>query len=172
MFGRIPVLPLATVALLAAGCSDDPVGIPDPAGPQFASASAEHVRPLKGSFEGHDVYGGYCHDGAGLELWTQASGTLTHFGRTLVEQYTCFDPYTFELFETSYTMTAANGDLVSGHVTGASFTAAGDLVMYFSIDAGTGRFENASGSFESTATSVGEPSEHRWVGPLSGEIYY
>ena len=170
MLGRNSLLPILAITVLA-GCNDRPANILDPLDPQFAEASSPQARPLTGFMEGYDEFAGLCTVGSntGLELWTYGTGTLTHLGKTGLEQYTCFDPVNMAIYETWYILTAANGDVVRGGSTGVGFTPEGDTVLYMSIEGGTGRFENASGSMASTVVTSDADT---WEGPVTGEIRY
>lgn len=169
---RISGICLFTVAALFTACRDtdvaDPVA-PDPALQPSASVDGgEHS--LIGYMEGNDVYGGPCSGVTdGFELRTTGTGTLSHFGSVTMYQYTCLNA-SFD-FVSWYTITAANGDLIEGDVTGIGYTPTGGLILYTSITGGTGRFTNATGSLDAVAETV-VGGDVDWQGPMSGTISY
>jgi hypothetical protein len=105
--------------------------------------------PLKGSDRGTFTL---TADGCGAGVFAVAvtdAGRATHLGRYAYHSNECFNAAT-GLFSGTFTMTAANGDTISGTYAGAVVAVAGDLGFYEQenvITGGTGRFAGASGAF-------------------------
>jgi hypothetical protein len=83
-----------------------------------------------------------------LEIDISGSGHATHMGKTSISQYHFVDltaPLIF--YGGRFVWTAANGDTIEGgyHGTMVPTLAGFEIHGYFTIDGGTGRFENAVG---------------------------
>jgi hypothetical protein len=154
--------------LLATACAGgDPSAPTSPSSPLDGTGLAEAPRgsalPFRGTLEASEI-----HTGAPPILHSVLTGTgqATHFGR--FETTFEFDitlgmmaPSTTTGF---FTLTAANGDSISGTVAGAGTVSNGvvTIVETATITEGTGRFAHATGSFrivrvanQSTLTSSG-----------------
>ena len=115
--------------------------------PIQAAASAQV--PLKGADSGSFTL---TPDGCGAGIFAVVvddSGHATHLGAYAYHSNECFNGATGE-FAGTFTMTAANGDTISGTYAGTVVSVVGDLGFYEQdnvITAGTGRFAGASGGF-------------------------
>ena len=82
-----------------------------------------------------------------LEIYISGSGHATHMGKTSIWQhhYVNLDLMTF--YDGRFLWTAANGDTIEGGYSGSMVpTSVGfEIHGQFTIDGGTGRFENAVG---------------------------
>jgi hypothetical protein len=140
------------------------VGSPTRAAP----AAARSVRrELKGKIDGSDEYPGACGGGEGILIISTGHGTVSHFGNVVLVATSCVDPTDFSTIGPApYTLTAANGDAVSGVVTDVVFTSYG-FDLYCSIDEGTGRFAGATGVLvtptNSTFTGVWSSTVEGWI---------
>jgi hypothetical protein len=91
-------------------------------------------------------------DGCGTGVFAVAvddAGQATHLGAYAYHSNECFNAATGE-YSGAFTMTAANGDMISGTYAGVVVSVVGDLGFYEQdnvITAGTGRFAGASGGF-------------------------
>jgi hypothetical protein len=77
------------------------------------------------------------------------AGTATHLGAYTYHSNECFNGAT-GAFSGTFTMTAANGDTISGTYAGVVVSVVGDLGFYEqdnAIAGGTGRFAGATGGF-------------------------
>jgi hypothetical protein len=112
-------------------------------------ASAGSQVPLKGSDSGSFTL---TADGCGAGVFAVVVddvGHATHLGMYAYQSNECFDPTT-GAFSGTFTMTAANGDTISGTYAGVVASVVGDLGFYEQdnvITSGTGRFAGASGGF-------------------------
>jgi hypothetical protein len=125
-----------------------------------AAGADSSMRPFKGSLVGEvtfnevslttcpatDVFFG------GLSTDSEASGTVSHLGRTTMSSSHC-TPAGETIEGGEMTLVAANGDQVSIHYSGyAPFPGEGtefiDAELDFEIVGGTGRFEGATGGGE------------------------
>lgn len=154
--GHRRVLAWALVpALVVAGCAG-PEGAGAPTAPSGVSAPAGGARALlehapfvgqdSGTFE-------FTQDAcpAGLApLRTHTTGTATLIGADSFETQECFDNATLT-FSGSFTITAANGDTLTGayagHVTGFLDQVTAVSAFTATVTGGTGRFAGATGSF-------------------------
>jgi hypothetical protein len=114
-----------------------------------AQALAGKQVPLKGKDSGSFTL---TADGCGSGVFAVVvddSGKATHLGKYAYHSNECFDPVT-GAFAGTFTMTAANGDTISGTYAGTVVTVVGDVGYYEQdneITGGTGRFAGASGAF-------------------------
>lgn len=105
--------------------------------------------PLKGSDRGSFTL---TADGCGPGVFAVVvddAGTATHLGAYAYHSSECFNGAT-GAFSGVFTMTAANGDTLSGTYAGTVVSVVGDLGFYEqdnTITGGTGRFAGASGAF-------------------------
>jgi hypothetical protein len=114
-----------------------------------AQALAGEQVPLKG----HDS-GGFtlAANGCGAGVFAVVvddEGQATHTGAYAYHSNECFNPATGH-FSGTFTITAANGDTLTGTYAGTVVGAAGDLAFYEQdnvITDGGGRFAGASGEF-------------------------
>jgi hypothetical protein len=115
--------------------------------PVQAAASAQV--PLKGSDSGSFTL---TADGCGAGVFAVTvddTGQATQLGAYAYHSNECFNPATGE-FSGSFTMTAANGDTITGTYEGTVVSVVGDLGYYEqdnAIAGGTGRFAGATGGF-------------------------
>jgi hypothetical protein len=132
--------------------------------PVWAGLDGEdQERPFKGMLEGRAIASPsavpYIFVGG-----TQAAGVETHLGRFTKVTRDTLNILTGEL-KGAFTMTAANGDILTGDYTGLMYfdslpVPGGDPVGFSwtlnaSIMGGTGRFSNANGSFIFVAEGTG-----------------
>jgi hypothetical protein len=82
-----------------------------------------------------------------LEIYISGSGQATHMGRVGIWQHHYVDVTSMTFYDGTFVWTAANGDTIEGTYYGSLVpTSAGfEIHGYFTIDGGTGRFENAVG---------------------------
>jgi hypothetical protein len=112
-------------------------------------ASAGSQVPLKGSDRGGFTL---TADGCGPGVFAVVvddAGQATHLGAYAYHSNECFNGAT-GAFSGTFTMTAANGDTISGTYAGVVVSVVGDLGFYEqdnAITGGTGRFAGASGAF-------------------------
>ncbi len=100
-------------------------------------------------------------------------GYLTHMGAVFVNEVVCLDPSTFT-FTASFTLTAANGDTVTGVVTSGQAFPTSDpsvitVVGHVKLTGGTGRFAGSSGTAIGTGVvnfATGD-APHRLEGTIS-----
>jgi hypothetical protein len=114
-----------------------------------APALAGEQVPLKGRDSGgFTLTANGC--GAGVfAVVVDDEGQATHVGAYAYHSNECFNPATGE-FGGIFTITAANGDTLTGIYAGSVVGADGDLAFYEQdnvITGGSGRFAEASGSF-------------------------
>ena len=114
-----------------------------PSGSALAAVGGSDL-PLKGSVSGTSE-----HNLSTRDLHAVSTGRLTHFGLTKVEQTALVvpaGPTTFSWTGT-FTLTAANGDQMSGTTVGTctlTATSVTRCVVQFTSTGGTGRFTDAS----------------------------
>ena len=105
--------------------------------------------PLKGRDSGSfTLTPNVCGPGV-FEVVIDDAGQATHVGAYAYHANECFDGTTLE-FSGTFTITAANGDTISGTYAGLVVDVVGDLGFYEQenvITGGTGRFVGASGEF-------------------------
>jgi hypothetical protein len=105
--------------------------------------------PFKSSDLGGFQIAGWC--GLGIVLTDDwGSGTGTHIGKYTFVATECVNLATFAVTDGSWTITAANGDTVSGEYAGQAAPAPGSAcdITYDvegPVTGGTGRFEGATG---------------------------
>jgi hypothetical protein len=120
------------------------------------SALALPIQALAGAqvpFRGSDS-GGFTltPDGCGAGVFAVViddAGQATHVGAYAYHSNECFNPTTSH-FSGTFTITAANGDTISGNYAGVVVSVVGSLGFYEQdnvITGGTGRFAGASGAF-------------------------
>lgn len=114
------------------------------------AAGAGESIPFKGRDVGTFALPGPCADGS-LRVLIEGSGTATHLGRYSYEADECFNPVT-GAFSGVPIITAANGEQLFGTYTGQVAPTGNPAVVSYveqmSISGGTGRFSDASGTFE------------------------
>jgi len=121
--------------------------------PAVALADAAS-RPLKASVETHEQPGFKPDCPSKFGGTTTGAGKSTHMGKVSLKADDCITPMEDHfIFEGTFTLTAANGDAVTGSYKGA-FVPADDGSRYslsdakFEIIGGTGRFRGAKGIAE------------------------
>lgn len=130
------------------------VGVLMPASARPAAGGSD--LPLKGS-----LFGTSAHNlGTGL-LHSDATGEITHFGLTTVVQDSVMVPTgppgnpfaSFNWTSGTWTLTAANGDQMSGASVGTCIRGATTVrcVLDYTASDGTGRFQDATATFTVTA---------------------
>jgi len=185
---------LTAVVVLAIGCSQSPVAPSPP--PAAASAAASTVSAMPGGaivpygMKGQDVpfsgvvTGEAAFDsnpkgcGAGFTTVTTAKGQASHMGLTSWQSQHCLSEAN-DFLDAELVLSAANGDKIYATYTGRCFglpvigesvTCSGNLVF----SGGTGRFKNASGTAELSASIVFEgftdpswPGQWEWKGMIN-----
>jgi hypothetical protein len=118
------------------------------------SSSAE--KPLKANFVTQELVGFKPECPSKFGGTMTGKGNSTHLGKTLLNGGDCITPVEdYYRFEGKLTLTAANGDKLTGDYAG-SFTPSGKGSMYnltgakFHITGGTRRFSKASGTADLT----------------------
>lgn len=133
------LLPLCVIALVSLSSSD---------------VTAESV-PFKGSWSGETI-SAVPIGPTTVSIVSEGGGELTHLG-----SYTMVSPHTSDLFgitEGDQIFTAANGDELTAYCQGTpvfdmnTFTVTGTLDC--EVTSGTGRFADASGTYEFAFTST------------------
>ena len=169
--------PVIAVALLAAGCSQSgsptaPSLSPGALGTVFSGASdaqaPQEVR-FKGSLDGTVVVTPVAPPFFNVVI--TASGEATHLGRfSLVVPHLV--NFATAVGEGDFTFTAANGDVLTAHFTGAADTSTPvfAIVEHATITGGTGRFATATGSF--TAHRSYDPAAQTTTGTFEGTIVF
>lgn len=114
-----------------------------------AQASAGSQVPLKGSDSGSfTLTANGCGPGV-FAVVVDDAGQATLLGAYTYHSNECFNGATGQ-FSGTFTMTAANGDTISGTYAGSVVSVVGDVGFYEQdnvITGGTGRFAGASGGF-------------------------
>ena len=127
-------------------------------------------RPVVGNIEGYDEYGlpGSCGDGLGVALTSTGIGQVAHFGNAVMVSPVCLASDYSVIGEWSFTITGANGDTVSGVVTGFAYTEYG-FDLFATVTGGTGRFAGATGelTFPTVSAEAGI-----WSSTIEGWISY
>lgn len=179
-YWSLPTLALACLALLGlAACDGGGALLPaDLADPVQARSTAPPPRPLKGQLTGISMLSpeGRCEGVAGYPLTAtlELTGTLSHLGRVMWTSTDCtsiagFPEITF--IDGTGVITAANGDELYFTYAGSALVGP-NLVAKFTGEAtiagGTGRFSNASGTFDLSGTlgltdSVVEMQVDGWI---------
>ena len=82
-----------------------------------------------------------------LEIYISGSGHATHMGKISIWQHHFVDVNSMTFYDGRFVWTAANGDTIEGGYYGSMVpTSVGfEIHGHFTIDGGTGRFENAVG---------------------------
>jgi hypothetical protein len=82
-----------------------------------------------------------------LEIYITGNGHATHMGNIRIWQHHFVNVLSMTFYDGVFVWTAANGDTISGGYYGSMVpTSTGfEIHGYFTIDGGTGRFENAEG---------------------------
>jgi len=126
-------------------------------------------RPMMGELQGSDEYGALCGGGQGITVTSTGTGTVTHFGQTVMVSTACLSFADLSVIgEFKFSLTAANGDQAGGLVTGFDFTNYG-FDLFATISWGTGRFLGAKGElvFPTRSDHTGE-----WTSGVAGWIRY
>jgi hypothetical protein len=155
------VLTAVVVALPLAGCADSG-GIGAPTAPSALSAPAASTGGFTALLENAPFNG---HDSGTFELLqtgctagltplrTHTTGTATLIGAYSFETQECFNTTTLR-FSGSFTITAANGDTLSGayagNITGFLDDVTAVNVFTATVTGGTGRFAGATGTLSGT----------------------
>ena len=119
-----------------------------------AALSDETSRPFKASVETHEQPGFRPDCPSKFGGTTTGTGKSTHMGKVSLNAIDCVTPMEDHfIFEGTFTLTAANGDTVTGGYKGAFVPAdAGSRYSLssakFEITGGTGRFHGAKGIAE------------------------
>jgi hypothetical protein len=133
-------------------------------------AAADHVS-LKAVENGTFQLLGPCETG-GLVLEVTGTDYATHLGNYNSHSRECFDPATGVVTGGSFTLTAANGDIVFGTYSGqVSPTGDSNVLAYDDpgvITGGTGRFARASGIV--TQSGLANLETGQYEGTLSGSV--
>ena len=140
----------------------------------FVSGVRAKDVPLKGDYAGQAIRAEPTADPATLFITTAGTGHLTHLG-----EFTFLSPHLAGLADLSVVgeqiLTAANGDTITGtfhsflHPLDSTFQfLGGDIEV--TIDGGTGRFANATGSYIFSITF--ETATLKSVATFSGAIDY
>ena len=153
---------IVVAAALAAGCgtsaaptSSTPLPASNSAGAQSGAAGAgtattavhgAQSRPFKGRLDGTVTVTPL--EPPMANVFIAAAGTATHLGRFEVEIPHLVN-FATAIGEGTFTFTAANGDQLTATFTGTADTSTPifSIVEHATITGGTGRFEDASGSF-------------------------
>lgn len=132
------------------------------------ATALDEQRPVTGTLEGYDEYGGPCGEGLGISLTSTGIGQIAHFGKAVMVSPVCLGADYSVIGEWPFTITGANGDAVSGVVTGWEFTEYG-FDLFAAITGGTGRFDGATGELVFPTVSEGAGV---WSGTVEGWISY
>ena len=132
-----------------------------------ASALSKHAVPLKGRLEGTVTVTPLQEPFANVLI--TATGNATHLGQFTLEVPHLVN-FATAIGEGTFTFTAANGDQLTAHFTGAADTSTPifSIVEHATITGGTGRFANATGSF--TARRLYDPAAGTTTGTIEGTI--
>ena len=134
-------------------------------------AAASDAAPFHGSESGTFRLSGGCGAG-GVVVEVTGVGRGTQVGNYRVDYSECFVPATGAVTDGSFTLTAANGDVLSGTYGGRVSPTADPNVIAFDdpgvVTGGTGRFAAASGSI--TQSGVANPATGRYTASLVGSI--
>ena len=135
-----------------------------------SARALDEQRPLTGTMEGYDEYGlpGSCGGGLGLPLTSTGTGQVAHFGKAVMVSPVCLAADFSVIGEWRFTITGANGDAISGVVTGWVFTSYG-FDLFATITEGTGRFAGATGDLTFPTLSNGTGV---WSSTIEGWISY
>jgi hypothetical protein len=151
----------AVAALVFAGCEDrartGALTAPSPLAVASASNAGETIlenAPFKGHDSGTFEFTQDACAGNLVPLRTHTTGEATLIGGYTFETQECFDNGTFT-FSGSFTITAANGDKLSGDFAGQNIGFLDEVTAINAFTAtvtqGTGRFVGATGTLPGTA---------------------
>jgi hypothetical protein len=142
----LAVVPMAALAVLLAGCTDDPVAPPeDVLTPAFAVGGTD--RPFKADLSG-TVHWQYDWTDPDCPVTTVSDGwgTITHLGEVHHHSTHCA-PVTKPTYENGHwVFTAANGDQLIAEYGGWPASISASLPLPLQVVGGTGRFADASGT--------------------------
>jgi hypothetical protein len=134
-------------------------------------AVAREQVPFKASETGTFQLLGPC-DTTGIALDVTGTGDGTYLGHYSAHYRECFDPATGAVTDGSFTLTAANGDMIFGTYSGHVLPTDDPNVIVFEdpgvITGGTGRFAGVSGVM--TASGVANLATGNYTGTLSGGV--
>jgi hypothetical protein len=104
----------------------------------------DNSRPFKATAKAYAVVG---QVGPILEISISGSGHATHMGKISIWQHHYVDLISMTFYDGRFVWTAANGDTIEGGYFGSMVpTSVGfEIHGQFTIDGGTGRFEDAVG---------------------------
>jgi hypothetical protein len=151
-FTSFPISAAAAVTVaFVVGC--DRSGVPTAPGasaePVDGRSPAATLVPFKGTFTATgaaaDIPGDRC---PALTIQIQGTGTATHLGSLTTVQSHCVAPPSFDFTNGEFTLTAANGDQLSGTYEGEFLLLDPPLAAIdgeFTFTGGTGRFIGATG---------------------------
>jgi hypothetical protein len=135
--------------------------------PMRALAGAQ--LPFKGADSGVFTVPGGCD--SGVQVVITGSGSATYLGRYTYSSTECFNPDTGS-FTGVPTLTAANGDTLTGTYSGQVFPTPDPNVIEYEevlvVTAGTGRFAGAHGEFE--VVGVANLSTGEYAQTMSGTL--
>jgi hypothetical protein len=134
-------------------------------------AAAGDQVPLKGSATGTFQLLGPCEtDGVVVDV--TGTGHATHLGKYTSHYRECLVPATGAVTDGSFTLTAANGDMVFGTYSGQVFPTGHPNVLTYEdpgvITGGTGRFAGASGIADQSGVANLATGEYR--GTITGSV--
>ncbi len=172
MKGRIrytsPLLALAVMATM--GCTEnDPVAVEHQlAGPEVVqtASSVATSRPVIQKSSGILYPIGSCEDGVVFAV--EGSGTCTHLGRFDASFTFCFNLATGAVTDGQGVFVAANGDEIYPLFSGQSL-GPGQVILWYTINGGTGRFEHAQGEMTGPVTTLPDGT---WTHTAEGWISY
>ena len=134
-------------------------------------AAAKDRLPLKGSESGTFQLLGPCESG-GLILEVTGTGHSTRLGSYSARYRECLDPATGAVTEGTFTLTAADGDEISGTYGGqAGPTDVPGVVAYEDpgvITGGTGRFAGSGGTI--TTSGRANMATGEYTGTVTGSV--
>lgn len=125
--------------------------------------------PFKGSDSGTAKEGTHACSASFAPLELTGSGVATHVGRYRYHAHECLNFATLT-FSGVFTITAANGDKISGTYAGTA-AVVGSSILYEQhnvVTDGTGRFAGASGRLH--ANGVVNPATLEWSEESSGTV--
>lgn len=170
---RIAVMPMVLAASVIAFASP---ALADASKLHSASSSidataADDLVPFSASERGAFQLLGSCAPG-GIELDVTGNGIATHLGTYRAHYRECFTPATGVVTGGSYTLTAANGDTLTGTYSGRVSPTSDPTVIAFDdpgvITGGTGRFAGADGVM--TQSGVANLATGEYTATLSGSV--
>lgn len=159
---------VAGVAACGARDAAGPEGPGVSAARRFDVAPGEQL-PVTGHLDGSDEYPGLCGDGQGFLIVSTGTGPIAHFGNAVMVSTICANMMDFSFIgPATFSITAADGDEVTGLTTGITYTSYG-FDFYTSITGGTGRFEHATGDLTWPTVATGSST---WSSSVEGWISY